>query len=295
MSKMSKVVSTVAVVAIATVIGRGVGYFTGSRMAASNQAVESSSSVAETTDSASASSDVSEAANTTAESAASTELAAVDSTSAANSVDSASDSTAAANSTDSASESAAVTEPADSASSDSATAADSTDSTAASDSSTETTAQTPAPDSHLIGHRVFQTDESTEHPEYIVIFYDTGSKKLVQLADETIFYKSAGYTSESVESVDVSQVYPGAENMDFMSKEVTEETDYIRLGVYFNNLEKNENLKALHNAGIIVLDDNFGENDYVNAESLCQSMLNNGKTELDVTKMPSNLNYAVNQ
>lgn len=268
MSKMSKVVRTVAVVAIATVIGRGVGYFTGSRMAASNQSVESSGSVSETTDSTSDSSAVSE-------------TTAADSTAA--------DSTAA--------DPTAVTDSTDSTDSTADTAsADSTDSAAASDSSTsETAASTPGEDSHLIGHRVFQTDESAEHPEYIVIFYDTGSKKLVQLADETIFYKSAGYTSESVENFDVSEVYPGTENMDFMTKEVTEETEYIRLGIYFNNLEKNENLKALHNAGIIVLDDSFGENNYVNAESLCQSMLSNGAPELDITKMPSNLNYTVNQ
>lgn len=265
MSKMSKVVRTVAVVAIATVIGRGVGYFTGSRMAASNQSVESSGSVSETTDSTSDSSAVSE---TTA-----ADSTAADSTAA--------DPMAVTDSTDSTADTASV---------------DSTDSAAASDSSTsETAASTPGEDSHLIGHRVFQTDESAEHPEYIVIFYDTGSKKLVQLADETIFYKSAGYTSESVENFDVSEVYPGTENMDFMTKEVTEETEYIRLGIYFNNLEKNENLKALHNAGIIVLDDSFGENNYVNAESLCQSMLSNGTPELDITKMPSNLNYAVNQ
>ena len=261
MSKMSKVVRTVAVVAIATVIGRGVGYFTGSRMAASNQSVVSSGPVSETTDSTSDSSAVSE-------------TTAADSTAA-------DPTTAVTDSTDSTADSASV---------------DSTDSAAASDSSTsETAASTPEEDSHLIGHRVFQTDESAEHPEYIVIFYDTGSKKLVQLADETIFYKSAGYTSESVENFDVSEVYPGTENMDFMTKEVTEETEYIRLGIYFNNLEKNENLKALHNAGIIVLDDSFGENNYVNAESLCQSMLSNGKPELDITKMPSNLNYTVNQ
>ena len=261
MSKMSKVVRTVAVVAIATVIGRGVGYFTGSRMAASNQSVESSGPVSETTDSTSDSSAVSE-------------TTAADSTAA-------DPTTAVTDSTDSTADSASV---------------DSTDSAAASDSSTsETAASTPEEDSHLIGHRVFQTDESAEHQEYIVIFYDTGSKKLVQLADETIFYKSAGYTSESVENFDVSEVYPGTENMDFMTKEVTEETEYIRLGIYFNNLEKNENLKALHNAGIIVLDDSFGENNYVNAESLCQSMLSNGKPELDITKMPSNLNYTVNQ
>lgn len=266
MSKMSKVVRTVAVVAIATVIGRGVGYFTGSRMAASNQSVESSGSVSETTDSTSDSSAVSE---TTAADSTTADSTAADPT------------TAVTDSTDSTADSASV---------------DSTDSAAASDSSTsETAASTPEEDSHLIGHRVFQTDESAEHPEYIVIFYDTGSKKLVQLADETIFYKSAGYTSESVENFDVSEVYPGTENMDFMTKEVTEETEYIRLGIYFNNLEKNENLKALHNAGIIVLDDSFGENDYVNAESLCQSMLSNGKPELDITKMPSNLNYTVNQ
>ena len=224
MSKMSKVVRTVAVVAIATVIGRGVGYFTGSRMAASNQSVESSGPVSETTDSTSDSSAVSE-------------TTAADSTAA-------DPTTAVTDSTDSTADSASV---------------DSIDSAAASDSSTsETAASTPEEDSHLIGHRVFQTDESAEHPEYIVIFYDTGSKKLVQLADETIFYKSAGYTSESVENFDVSEVYPGTENMDFMTKEVTEETEYIRLGIYFNNLEKNENLKALHNAGIIVLDDSFG-------------------------------------
>ena len=41
MSKMSNVVKTVAVIAIATVIGRSVGYFTGTRMAASSQTARS--------------------------------------------------------------------------------------------------------------------------------------------------------------------------------------------------------------------------------------------------------------
>ena len=44
MSKMSNVVKTVAVIAIATVIGRSVGYFTGTRMAASSQTASSTSS-----------------------------------------------------------------------------------------------------------------------------------------------------------------------------------------------------------------------------------------------------------
>ena len=37
---MSNVVKAVAVIAIATVIGRSVGYFTGTRMAASSQPVQ---------------------------------------------------------------------------------------------------------------------------------------------------------------------------------------------------------------------------------------------------------------
>ena len=41
MSKISNVVKAVAVIAIATVIGRSVGYFTGTRMAASSQTASS--------------------------------------------------------------------------------------------------------------------------------------------------------------------------------------------------------------------------------------------------------------
>jgi hypothetical protein len=112
---------------------------------------------------------------------------------------------------------------------------------------------------------------------------------------ETLFYKSAGYTLESIQGIDVSQVYPGVENFDFMTKEVTDEGDYIRYVLAFNNLEKNENLKALDGAGIIVLDDGFTENNYVNAETLCQSMIDSGRQELKLTEMPDSLTYTVNE
>ena len=75
-----------------------------------------------------------------------------------------------------------------------------------------------------------------------MIFYESGSKKLVQLNDETLFYKSAGYTLESIQGIDVSQVYPGVENFDFMTIDFTYVGDYIRYVLGFNYLEKNENL-----------------------------------------------------
>ena len=220
---MSNVVKAVAVIAIATVIGRSVGYFTGTRMAASSQTASSTSSTSNEADSSAASQIMNSSAN----------------------------------------------------------------SDVTSDSSTS--------DSLLIEHRVFKTDDTAEHPEYIVIFYESGSKKLVQLNDETLFYKSAGYTLESIQDIDVSQVYPGVENFDFMTKEVTDEGDYIRYVLAFNNLEKNENLKALDGAGIIVLDDGFTENNYVNAETLCQSMIDSGRQELKLTEMPDSLTYTVNE
>lgn len=232
MSKISNVVKAVAVIAIATVIGRSVGYFTGTRMAASSQTASSTSSTSNEADSSVASQIMNSSAN----------------------------------------------------------------SDVTSDSSTsETAIATPATDSLLIEHRVFKTDDTAEHPEYIVIFYESGSKKLVQLNDETLFYKSAGYTLESIQGIDVSQVYPGVENFDFMTKEVTDEGDYIRYVLAFNNLEKNENLKALDGAGIIVLDDGFTENNYVNAETLCQSMIDSGRQELKLTEMPDSLTYTVNE
>lgn len=225
-------VKAVAVIAIATVIGRSVGYFTGTRMAASSQTASSTSSTSNEADSSAASQIMNSSAN----------------------------------------------------------------SDVTSDSSTsETAIATPATDSLLIEHRVFKTDDTAEHPEYIVIFYESGSKKLVQLNDETLFYKSAGYTLESIQGIDVSQVYPGVENFDFMTKEVTDEGDYIRYVLAFNNLEKNENLKALDGAGIIVLDDGFTENNYVNAETLCQSMIDSGRQELKLTEMPDSLTYTVNE
>ena len=223
---MSNVVKAVAVIAIATVIGRSVGYFTGTRMAASSQTASSTSSTSNEADSSAASQIMNSSAN----------------------------------------------------------------SDVTSDSSTsETAIATPATDSLLIEHRVFKTDDTAEHPEYIVIFYESGSKKLVQLNDETL------YTLESIQGIDVSQVYPGVENFDFMTKEVTDEGDYIRYVLAFNNLEKNENLKALDGAGIIVLDDGFTENNYVNAETLCQSMIDSGRQELKLTEMPDSLTYTVNE
>lgn len=63
MSKMSNVVKTVAVIAIATVIGRSVGYFTGTRMAASSQTASSTSSTSNEADSSAASQIMNSSAN----------------------------------------------------------------------------------------------------------------------------------------------------------------------------------------------------------------------------------------
>lgn len=182
----------------------------------------------------------------------------------------------------------------DNSGSSSVTASETADSTAASDNTSEIAIATPATDSLLIEHRVFQTVQNAESPEYILVFYESGSRKLVQINDETLFYKSAGYTLESVQSVDVSQIYPGAENFDFMTKEVTDEGDYIKYVLAFNNLENYNNLKSLDQTGLIVLDDGFAEGNYVNADTLCQSMSDNGSPELKLTEMPDSLTYTVN-
>lgn len=63
MSKMSNVVKAVAVIAIATVIGRSVGYFTGTRMAASSQTASSTSFTSNEADSSAASQIMNSSAN----------------------------------------------------------------------------------------------------------------------------------------------------------------------------------------------------------------------------------------
>lgn len=220
MSKISKVLGTVAVVAVATVIGRSAGYLVGSHM--SNTGTTSGSVSTATTES-------------------------------------------------------------------------STDSTAPSPAVTKVVIPTIDVSSLLVQHRVFRTDTSEEHLGYELVFYEGDSKKLVQLNEEYLFKKSAGYTLESVQSVGLDEIYAGAEALDFVTKEVTDQGDYVRLVIAYNNLEENQNLKDLNDLGVIILEDNFGDHNYVNADTLCQSMLDNGKTELAAMDFPDSLNYTVNE
>ena len=148
-------------------------------------------------------------------------------------------------------------------------------------SSTETSTLTDS----LIEHRVFLTDSGEGYDEYMVVFYGSDTKKLVQLNDQTLFDTSAGYTVDSLGDTAsiVENVYPGSTEMGFCAIETLETDDYISILVSFSKLDQKANWTTLADSGIVVPDEeDYSKLDVLDADSLCDSIIANGGTEISM-------------
>lgn len=137
--------------------------------------------------------------------------------------------------------------------------------------------EVPSIMSTLVRHRVLLQDSSDTFDEYIVVFFNNDNEVLVQLNDETHFKKSAGYTMDYLKSIDISQYYPGFNEMSFADSIIEDKGTYYSFIVRFKDLTYLDNLSTLKKNGILP-DDSY----IFDANYLIEGLVKTGMKELDM-------------
>ncbi|MDO4850385.1 MAG: hypothetical protein Q4A93_00760 [Actinomycetota bacterium] len=134
----------------------------------------------------------------------------------------------------------------------------------------------------LIEHAVFLSDETDTYSEYVVVYYGSDTHTLKEVSDEIHFLKSAGYTRDQIESLDIDQVFNGFSKLSFASKTVTDDDDHYSLVCRFEDLDEKANLLSMHNGGILELDST--DVDTVDADSVIKHLSSEGYKELQLSE-----------
>jgi len=134
------------------------------------------------------------------------------------------------------------------------------------------------------------TDKDNSYIEYDVVYYDTRSnykgEVLTGFIDESHYFKSS-WSREDVEKL-VEDVYPGINNMSFASVTITEEADYYCCIVKFDDLDKLDNLKTLHDNECLFEPTFMSSSEsLVSAEFFERSIVSGGGTEIDEKELGS--------
>jgi len=111
--------------------------------------------------------------------------------------------------------------------------------------------QVPTLSDVLVRHYVLLADEGDTYKEYITLFYTDGGHVLAQLNDETHFDKGVGYTLEYLKSQDISQFFPGYNDMSFADCLISDEGDYFSMVVRFKDLNTLVNMDQFRASGIL--------------------------------------------
>ena len=138
------------------------------------------------------------------------------------------------------------------------------------------------PKDMLIERTVFLSDETDAYSEYVVVYYGSDTHTLKEVSDEIHFLKSAGYTRDQLESLDIDQVFSGFSSLSFASRTVTDDGDHYSLVCRFKDLDKKENFVAIHNNGILTLDST--DVDTVDADSVIKHLSSEGYKELQLSE-----------
>lgn len=151
--------------------------------------------------------------------------------------------------------------------------------------------QVPSLTDVLVTHRAFLTAEDDTYKEYVVLFAN-GNGILTQMNDECHFFKSAGYTMDMMNAIDVDGIYPGFSQMAFADVQITEEPEFFRYNVRFRKLDDAENAQAMVDAGLLI---RYSDGAVFNADSIADSIISRGGQELTGLEVgTSGLSYDIN-
>ena len=162
-------------------------------------------------------------------------------------------------------------------------------STSASASSAATSATTTieTPKDLMSDSRIFQTMDEDWGAEYVIVYIGRDTGACTKLQDIVHLYKTAGYTIDNGKNFNPDSYFKGFSTFDFATMEVEEKNtiahgDVIQLTFTFDNLKNNDNLRALDESGILILDKK--DADFVFGDSVCDVAINNGGVEIDSSK-----------
>lgn len=131
----------------------------------------------------------------------------------------------------------------------------------------------------LIKHEVYHTASEEDFDEYTIVYFGSSSGKLVALNTVTKFKKEYGYTKESLETINVDEVFPEFSSLEFADYKVVDRENFVDFIVRFNDLDDMEHVRRLADLEYLILDNE--DADYVTAESYMQDLESNGAEKVD--------------
>ncbi|MBQ6470203.1 MAG: hypothetical protein IJJ50_09165 [Lachnospiraceae bacterium] len=127
----------------------------------------------------------------------------------------------------------------------------------------------------LTKHEAYHTASGDGWDEYTTVFFGNDTKTLKALFIETRFDKSAGYTKEDLEALDIDTVYEGFSGFAFADYKIEESEEALNYVVRFRKLDDVENCKKLHEAGLLTLEQTTGIS-AVDAQTIMDDLEKNG-------------------
>lgn len=142
--------------------------------------------------------------------------------------------------------------------------------------------QTPPPDEAF--REVFEIQNQDGYAEYRIICYGKPSMKLTELQYVYYLSKDNGYRKAAIEAYTDEQweaVLPGLPSYDFAERSIEETQDAIVITITLHELDKADNLRRMNEHGAISWEG--GDSDYADAESLMQSLTDDGAVDAGST------------
>lgn len=135
-------------------------------------------------------------------------------------------------------------------------------------------------DNAQLEYVTFNTGSGEGFNEYMTFFYGIDTRLLTGIIVQTNYDKAAGYTEETVANIDLESLYPGFHSMPNANAGIEETDTTYNFIVSFRDLDLAENLQAMHQAGLITLED--PENQVaLTVDSLFDGLTNEGFEPLD--------------
>ena len=131
-----------------------------------------------------------------------------------------------------------------------------------------------------ISQTVLVSKDDDQLTEYQVVYYGTSSDILKAVHVEDHFYKSAGYTEETISNIDINNLYPGITELPYVKTVCKDEGDYICFIIEYNELDNAEHLDKLYDCNC-KLEARRGTGQILSAKSYIELLQNQGAKEID--------------
>ena len=147
----------------------------------------------------------------------------------------------------------------------------------------------PESEDSEISQTVLVSTDNDQLTEYQVVYYGTSSDVLKAVHVEDHFYKSAGYTEESISKIDIDDLYPGITELPYVKTVCKDEGDYICFIIEYNELDHAEHLDKLYDCNC-KLEARKGTGQILSAKSYVDLLHNQGAKDIDNNLIHSTFN-----